>query len=268
MRRTTGRLKVATVKQLEVIMQAGIAAAQTGSPDPSNLKRRVTVAIRRKARELGVATPDLTGRVKSHMEKLARGYTDLLPDASISDEKLARAELLEQLSDFTDAPRLTEQERQQYKAMEEDLPPAVRPAAASKRNRNPAKATPAAPPPPKTKPGRGPVAVGTESERRVQEIVRRMGLGATRQQIQNWARQSWESGTSDRNIDEYIQAARAILRTNWHRDREDFMVDLLEQYQVLAADARLNEQLGTALGCLNSMAKLANMGGFANGQVQ
>lgn len=270
MRRTTGRLKVATVKQLEVIMQAGIAAAQDGSQDPSNVTRRITVAIKRKAAELGVATPDLTSRVKVHMKMLARGHSNLLPDVSVSNEKLARAEMLSELSDFTDAPRLSEQERAHYKAMEEALPPPVQATKANKRNRKPASKAlrENAPPPPKTKPGRGPVAVGTESERRVQEIVRRMGLGATRRQIHDWARQSWESGISERNIDEYIQAARAVLRTNWHRDREDFMVDLLEQYQVLATDARMNEQLGTALGCLNSMAKLANMGGFANGQVQ
>lgn len=269
LRRTTGRLKAANVKQLEVIMQAGIAAAQTGSQDPSNLKRRVTVAIRRKARELGVATPDLTGRVKAHMERLARGYADLMPDVSVSNEKLARAEALEQLSDFADAPRLSEAERKKYKAMEDELPPKVSAAAANKRNRKPAcKALRDNAPPPPVGAAGPKRSAGTESERRVHEIVRRMGLGATRRQIHDWARQSWESGISERNIDEYIQAARAILRTNWHRDREDFMVDLLEQYQVLAADARLNDQLNTALGCLNSMAKLANMGGFANGQVQ
>ena len=100
------------------------------------------------------------------------------------------------------------------------------------------------------------------------EVVKRLGLGATRQQIQQWARENWTSGTSTRRIDEYIAAARAVLRSNWHRDREDFMVDLLEQYQRLAIDARVNDQLSTTLGCLNSMAKLANMGGFANGQQQ
>lgn len=114
------------------------------------------------------------------------------------------------------------------------------------------------------KKGCPPTARDGEVERRVHELVRRMGLGATRKQLRDWAKENWSSGTSDRNIDEYIAAARAELRANWHRDREDFMVDLLEQYQRLAGDARANDQLNTALGCLNSMAKLANMGGFSN----
>lgn len=272
MRRTTGARKVATVRQLEVMMQAGIEAARTGSQDSSNVTRRINAAIRRKALELRVQEPDLTAKVKEHMKRLAAGHADLLPDPSVSDEKLALATLLEQESDFTDSKRLDAANRDAYRDLEESLPPPPQPTADSKRSRNPNDkrnlASHGKPKPPLAEKGRGPCATGTEAERRVHEIVRRMGLGATRRQIITWAQENWGSGTSERNVDEYIASARAVLRANWHRDREDFMVDLLEQYQRLSSDARAADQLNTALGCLNSMAKLANMGGFSSTQAQ
>lgn len=273
---TAGGLKAATVQQLEVMMQAGIDAARRpgASMDNSNTRRRIAAGIRAKAKELKVAEPDLTDRVMKHLRAVARGHSDLLGDAAYSDEKLARAEMLERESDFagTVAPELTEKEKRKYQRMESKLPPAVKPATAARHQRDPEKnGRRGMTPPPTSQPGRKAITAKSqpaEAERRVMEIVKRMGLGATRRQILDWAKENWTSGTSDRSIDEYIAAARSVLRSNWHRDREDFMVDLLEQYQRLASDARFAEQFGTSLGCLNSMAKLANMGGFANGNVQ
>jgi len=266
-------LKAATVKQLRLMLQAGIEAAQRrGSRDPSNVKRRIQAAVRSKARQLNVYEPDLTAKIYKHIRALADNPLPADVKAEHLTDKEAAEALLQQASDYAGmkAPELTEDQKLQYMAMEAALPPKITPTGVANAKRDPSRQRGKVPPPPAPKGGHPTVTTNRtdESERRVHEIVKRLGLGSTRQQIHDWAKANWTTGTSTRQIDDYMAAARVVLRTNWQRDREDFMVDLLEQYQRLATDARVNDQLGTALGCLNSMAKLANMGGFSSGTPQ
>lgn len=264
-------LKAANVKQLRLILQAGIdAARRKGSRDPSNVKRRIQAAVRRKAAQLYVYEPDLTAKIYKHIRNMAASPMPSDVSAENLTDKEAAEALLQQQSDYAGmkAPELTEEQKLNYMAMEAALPKPITPTGNALAKRDPSKPRGKVKPPVPPKGGHPQVDNPTESERRVHEIVKRLGLGSTRQQIHDWAKANWTTGTSARQIDDYMAAARAVLRTNWQRDREDFMVDLLEQYQRLATDARVNDQLGTALGCLNSMAKLANMGGFANGQAQ
>lgn len=259
-------------------MAAGLEAARKGSTAPRSVRARIRTAVKRKAEELNVLVPELTDRIMKRIQQAnALGsFADVDEVVDAATERAAAAEMLQRDSEYAGevAPPLSEKEKQRYAAMNAGAPPIPSPSDKSKRDpiKNPRQThkPPPVPPPggyPKI-PSGGKGGPTEEGERRVMEVVKRLGLGATRQQIQQWARENWTSGTSTRRIDEYIAAARAVLRSNWHRDREDFMVDLLEQYQRLAIDARVNDQLGTTLGCLNSMAKLANMGGFANGQQQ
>lgn len=274
------RKRAASVKQLNECMNAGLEAARSGSQQASNVKRRIINAVAAKAEELGVVTPSLTDKIIKRLRAEANGEVDLLPDVDdIGPDQAKLDDVLNEGSDFTgkEVPHLRPHVRRKYQAKLDELPPPPKPSQDAKDARAKKRAARGGEyssrvkehnKPPLAKPGRQACAEGSEVERRVNEIVRRMGLGATRSQIKDWAKQNWTSGTSSRNVDEYIAAAQAVLRTNWQREREDFMIDLLEQYQVLAGDARANDQLGTALGCLNSMAKLANMGGFSQGQPQ
>jgi len=265
----TRRLPLPSAAELKTILQVGLEAATTGSQDRSNMRRRIDAAIRRHCDEIGVSTPELTPRILKHLDAVAKGHKTMRPptEGLATREELKQA--LEQQSDFLELAEPSRHWRAKHRKLDEDNPP-LRPSATAKRNRdpnNPHGGKRDTPPPIGLNKGKH-MATAEEADLRVTEIVQRLGLGATRQQIQEWARKSWSSGYSDRQVDEYLRAARAILRSNWAREREDFMLDLLEQYQRLASDARVQDQLGTALGCLNSMARLTNLGGFAAGHGQ
>ena len=259
---------VISADHLGQVLEHCVIAYEVGSQDTSTRRRRVMLAARKKCLELGCQEPPkLMERVKQIVERRARGIT-----SSIAAEDLAErehlAEALAETSDFLEPPDHTTaaQARAIARAAAKDAPfLPVAPTVMNKQARDPAKVRNPNGVPPVGK-GRTVQASADEAERRVSEIVKRLGLGATRQQLLEWAAKSWPTGYSPRNVDEYIQAARTILRANWAREREDFMLDLLEQYQRLGADARVEGQLGTALGCLNSMAKLTNLGGFAANQ--
>ena len=249
------------------ILKACVIAYEVGSQDYGNRQRRVQVVARRLAKQYQCDEPvRLLERVKQIVERRKRGIaTDLAADDLAKKELLAAA--MAEQSDFLEAPDHTtaKQAREIARKAAAGAPIlTMGPTKMAQSVRDPAKA-----PNHNCKPpvGTGGIdqAPADEAERRVSEIVKRLGLGATRQQLLEWAAKSWATGYSTRNVDEYIKAARMILRANWAREREDFMLDLLEQYQRLGADARVEGQLGTALGCLNSMAKLTSLGGFATG---
>jgi len=258
---------VISAEHLGQVLEAAVIAYEVGSQDISTRRRRTQLAAKKAAAKLGCDVPvNLMERVKGIVERRARGIV-----SSVAGEDLAErerlAEALAQESDFLEPPDQTTaaELRAIARKAAKDAPFLEQgPTVMTKAVRDPSKRPNDTLPPP----GRGGAVQcpPDEAERRVAEIVKRLGLGATRQQLMEWARKSWPTGCSERNVDEYIKAARLILRANWAREREDFMLDLLEQYQRLGADARVEGQLGTALGCLNSMAKLTNLGGFAANQ--
>ena len=218
---------------------AGLAAAnRPGASMKSNaVHGRVQTAVAAKARELGVRYQSVTPGVMKHLRQVEAGLA-----IGVTSAQEAKAKLLSPSA-------LIRKDR-----TERGLPP-------GKYKNGPR------PKPPGLQKGNSRTGSGIdgrlETQRRITEIIKRIGLGQTPNQITRWAQETWNTGTSQRNVNDYIRAARIVLRENWARDREDFQVDLLEQYQMLAQEARAAEQMGTALGCLNSMARLCAIGGFA-----
>ena len=50
-----------------------------------------------------------------------------------------------------------------------------------------------------------------------------------------------------------------MLTADWDIDRRQFTADALAQLSTLAQDARRNGQPHVALGCINTMAKIAGL---------
>lgn len=101
-----------------------------------------------------------------------------------------------------------------------------------------------------------------EMERQVQVVVKLIGRGCTQHEIKQYAIANWRTGWTDKALAHTMAQAKAIIRSNWAVDREQFLCDLLEQYQSLHAEARRAGNLAVALGVLNSVARLTMLGGF------
>lgn len=97
-----------------------------------------------------------------------------------------------------------------------------------------------------------------ESEIRTQAIADLLASGATRMRCMQFAAENW--GISTRQTDEYIARARELLRANWSNiQREQMVAELLTQYATLQQEARNQNHLAVALGCINSAARLAQL---------
>ena len=97
-----------------------------------------------------------------------------------------------------------------------------------------------------------------EKEYRVNRIVRLLSNGAVRSEIQQYGRQEW--GVSIRTVDGYIQDATKILKADWDIDRRTFTAELMSQLASLQKECRKNgNQASVALGCINTMAKIAHI---------
>ena len=68
-----------------------------------------------------------------------------------------------------------------------------------------------------------------------------------------------EWGLKQSQSDQYIQDARIILKKDFDIDRRQFTAEVLSQLSSLQKEARNNNQLHVALGCINSMAKIAQI---------
>ena len=62
-----------------------------------------------------------------------------------------------------------------------------------------------------------------------------------------------------RQTEQYIADARIILKKDFDIDRRQFTADGLSQLSTLQKEARNNGQLHVALGCINAMAKIAQI---------
>ena len=73
-----------------------------------------------------------------------------------------------------------------------------------------------------------------------------------------YASEQW--GIGARQTDDYIARARELLRANWSDvDRAQMVADLLSQYSTLQQQAREQNHLAVALGCINGAARLAQL---------
>jgi 3-polyprenyl-4-hydroxybenzoate decarboxylase len=97
-----------------------------------------------------------------------------------------------------------------------------------------------------------------ESEIRAKAIADLLASGATRMRCLQFASETWGIGT--RMGDDYIARARELLRANWTDvDRQQMVADLLTQYASLQEQARDQNHLAVALGCINGAARLAQL---------
>ena len=100
---------------------------------------------------------------------------------------------------------------------------------------------------------------GTQSEKeyRTFKIAAFLARGVTRSEIIKYT--AAESGLKLRQTEQYIQDARIILKKDFDIDRRQFTADILSQLSTLQKEARNINQLNVALGCINSMAKIAQI---------
>ena len=100
-------------------------------------------------------------------------------------------------------------------------------------------------------------STAAEKSFRVNRVARMLSNAAVRSEICQYAAEKW--GVHERTADEYIRAAREILREDWEIDRRSFTAELLSQLATLQKEARKTGQGHIALGCINSAAKLAQL---------
>ena len=97
-----------------------------------------------------------------------------------------------------------------------------------------------------------------EKEYRINRVARLLSNGAVRSEICQYAASEW--GSSARQADRYIADAREILKADWDIDRRTFTAELMSQLASLQKECRKNgNQAHVALGCINTMAKIAHI---------
>ena len=100
-------------------------------------------------------------------------------------------------------------------------------------------------------------ATQSEKEYRTYRIAALLSRGVTRSEIIKYNAAEW--GLKLRQTEQYIQDARIILKKDFDIDRRQFTADILSQLSTLQKEARNSNQLNVALGCINSMAKIAQI---------
>ena len=101
-------------------------------------------------------------------------------------------------------------------------------------------------------------ATKAEAEYRRNRIARLLSNGATRSEIKQYCASEW--GLGPRQADTYIKEATEILKADWDIDRRTFTAELMSQLASLQKECRKNgNQAHVALGCINTMAKIAHI---------
>jgi hypothetical protein len=96
-----------------------------------------------------------------------------------------------------------------------------------------------------------------EAEYRRNRIARLLSNGATRSEIRQYATSEW--GLGERQSARYIAEATEILKADWDIDRRTFTAEIMSQLASLQKEARKGNQSAVALGCINSMARIAHI---------
>ena len=100
-------------------------------------------------------------------------------------------------------------------------------------------------------------ATQSEKEYRTYRIAGLLSRGVTRSEIIKYTAAEW--GVKLRQTEQYIADARIVLKKDFDIDRRQFTADVLSQLSTLQKEARNNGQLHVALGCINAMAKIAQI---------
>jgi|TARA_R100001443_G_scaffold25784_3_gene38841 hypothetical protein len=96
-----------------------------------------------------------------------------------------------------------------------------------------------------------------EMDMRINRVARLLANGAVRSEILQYAAKEWEA--SDRTADTYIARARELIRADWETDRLTFTAEILAQLATLQKEARKQNNLGAALGCIKTAAQIAQV---------
>ena len=100
-------------------------------------------------------------------------------------------------------------------------------------------------------------ATQSEKDYRTFKIAAFLARGVTRSEIIKYTAAEW--GVKLRQTEQYIADARIILKKDFDIDRRQFTADVFSQHSTLQKEARNNGQLHVALGCINAMAKIAQI---------
>jgi hypothetical protein len=104
----------------------------------------------------------------------------------------------------------------------------------------------------------GKKSTAAEKEYRINRVARLLSSGAVRSEVLEYARREWGVGRA--TADNYMAAARDVLKADWDIDRRTFTAELLSQLASLQKECRKNgNQAHVALGCINTMAKIAHI---------
>lgn len=109
---------------------------------------------------------------------------------------------------------------------------------------------------PAPRPGRR-RATAAALDARVASIVRLIATGATRSSVLEHCAICW--GLAPRSADRLLAAARAQIRADWEVERPELAAELLSALSEMQQEARESGDLGVALACINSTAKLAGL---------
>ena len=96
-----------------------------------------------------------------------------------------------------------------------------------------------------------------EMDMRINRVARLLANGAVRSEILQYAAKEWEA--SDRTADTYIARARELIRADWETDRLTFTAEILAQLATLQKEARKQNNLDAALGCIKTAAQIAQV---------
>ena len=100
-------------------------------------------------------------------------------------------------------------------------------------------------------------STAAEKDYRINRVARLLSNGAVRSEVCEYAKREW--GVSVGTADRYIAGAREILKADWDIDRRQFTAELMSQLASLQKECRKSNQVSTALGCINSMARIAHI---------
>lgn len=100
-------------------------------------------------------------------------------------------------------------------------------------------------------------APNSEKEWRINRIAALKARNIPRSELLVFMRREW--GISRAQADRYIAWANQVLDQDWDIDRRQLTAELLAQLTTIAQDARKGNQPHVALGCINTIARIAKV---------
>lgn len=96
-----------------------------------------------------------------------------------------------------------------------------------------------------------------EKEWRISRIAALKARNVPNSECVTYMAREW--GLSRRSAYRYITMANEVAQKDWDIDRRQFTADLMAQLASLAQEARKGNQPNVVLGCINTMARMAQI---------